>query len=254
MHKVSAWFMAAAFTHALAAQQVDPSPPDVLPPGRVWTIPALAYGPDVWSVLRLANSSELPRSVNVDVYTQTGERLPVGPDYVLQPHQSLDIRIDKATRREEWCWARVVDRSDSPGELDVTAYLEILTGNQIADFPREARSISAEGMWAYRASQIQLKTVYFLNVFDHPTVVTFCQANKRERDQCGRKEDAPARFVVAPRQSIAVDVRRLRQRYFFVLSSAPGAALMVILKDGDGRRKTFSSESTIHFNPPPQGR
>jgi hypothetical protein len=213
----------------------------------MWDIPALSYGPNEWSVLRLTNQSELARNVRVEVYSEKGNPLPIGPDFVLKPHQVLDIRIDRASRKEEMCWARVVDGPDGVGELEVTPLVEILRGNELFEFPREAREFSPRGLWGFRASDLQFKTVYFLNGSGQPTVVTFCQSNRREKDQCGRKDGSPARFTVGPYQSISVDVERLRQRYFFVLSSAPRAALLVVLRDGEGRRKKFTSESTIHF-------
>jgi hypothetical protein len=166
---------------------------------------------------------------------------------MLNPHQVLDIRIDTASSKEEMCWARVVDGPDAVGELEVTPLVEILRGNELFEFPREAREFSPRGLWGFRASDLEFKTVYFLNGSGQPTVVTFCQSNRREKDQCGRKDGSPARFTVGPYQSISVDVERLRQRYFFVLSSAPRAALLVVLRDGEGRRKKFTSESTIHF-------
>jgi hypothetical protein len=243
--KISAWFISAALAHALAAQQITIKPPNVF--GRVWDIPALSYGPNEWSVVRLTNQSEASRSVQVDVYSQRGERLPIGPDFMLNPHQVLDIRIDRAASKQEMCWARVVDDENAVGQLRVTPLVEILSGNELFDYEREVREFSSRSLWAFRASDLQFKTVYFLNGFDQPTVVTFCESNSRERDPCRRKDGSPARFTVGPHQSIAVDVRRLRQKYFFILSSVPRAAMLVVLRDGEGRRKQFSSDSTIRF-------
>jgi hypothetical protein len=185
--------------------------------------------------------------VRVEVYSEKGIPLPIEPDLVLKPHQVLDIRVDGASKKEEMCWARVLDRSDGTGQLEVTPLVEILRGNELFEFPREAREFLPRGLWGFRASDLQFKTVYFLNGSRQPTVVTFCQSNKREKDQCGRKDGSPVRFTVGPHQSISVDVERLRQRYFFILSSVPRAALLVVLRDGEGRRKKFSSESNIRF-------
>jgi hypothetical protein len=245
VRKISAWFLYPALAHALAAQPIADKPPapDIF--GRVWNIPALSYGPNEWSVLRLTNQAEIPRLVQVDVYSEKGDRLPIGPEFMLDPHQALDIRIDRNSRREEMCWARVI--SDGLGGLTVTPIVEILSGNDLFEYPRDAREFSTRGEWGFRAGDIQFKTVYFVNGFDEPTVVTFCETNRRERDQCGGKSGSPARFTVGPHQSVAVDVRRLRRRYFFVVSSVPRAGLLVVLKDGSGRRKQFTSESNIQF-------
>ena len=245
MNRIPVCFLSAVLVHALAAQQVTIKQPNLF--GRVWEIPALSYGPNEWSVVRLTNQSDASRSVQMDVYSQRGERLPIGPNFMLKPHQELDVRIDRASGKQEMCWARVADDPDAAGQLQVTPIVEILSGNELYEFPREPREFSSRSLWGFRGSDLQYKTIYFLNGFDKPTVVTFCQSDRRDRDQCGRKGDAPARFTVAPYQSIAVDVRRLRRRYFFILSSVPRAGLLVILRDGEGRRKQFTSDSTIRF-------
>lgn len=245
MRNISAWFLYGALAHALAAQPIIDKPPEPDAFNRVWDIPALSYGPNEWSVLRLTNQAEISRSVRVDVYSERGDRLPIGPELMVDPHQSVDIRIDRNSRKEEMCWARVV--SDGLGGLTVTPIVEILSGNELFDYPREPREFSTRNAWGFRASDAQFKTLYFLNGFDAPTVVTFCESNRRDRDPCGGKSGSPARFTVGPHQSVTVDVRRLRQRYFFVLSSVPRAGLLVVLRDGAGRRKQFTSESTIQF-------
>jgi hypothetical protein len=247
VRKISVWFISAGLAHALAAQIITDRPPDLGAFGRVWDIPALSYGPNEWSILRLSNPSELSRNVRVEVHSEKGVALPIGPDFILKPHEVLDVRIDKTSNREEMCWARVMDRSEGAGQLEVTPLVDILRGNELYEFPREAREFLTRDLWGFRASDLQFKTVYFLNGSDRPTVVTFCQSNKREKDQCGRKDGTPTRFKVGAYQSISVDVERLRQRYFFVLSSVPRAALLVVLRDGEGRRKKFTSDSTIRF-------
>ena len=245
MSKISAWFLYAALAHALVAQPITDNPPAPHFFGSVWNIPALSYGPNEWSVVRLTNQAEIPRSVRVDVYSERGERLPIGPEFMLEPHKPLDVRIDRNSRREEMCWARVV--SDGLGGLTVTPIVEILNGNELFDYPRDVREFSTRGEWGFRALDAQFKTVYFLNGFDEPTVVTFCESNRRERNQCTGKSGSSNRFTVGPRQSIMVDVKRLRQRYFFIESSVPRAALLVVLRDGAGFRKQFTSESSIQF-------
>lgn len=217
---------------------------------RIWEIPALAYGPHIWSILRLTNRAATPRSVRLQVYRENGERLPISGALDLAAREMRDIRIDSPNGDEESCWARVTELS-AAAAVDVDASVEILKGNAIESFPRRAKDPSANDVWVSRAAEVEGKQVYFLNVFDRPTTLEFCATNHREQRTCrtpGR--NAAARFRVNPNQSIAVQVKKLRQRYFIAESTVPGKAILLLFTDGPGSRHVFSSESSVEFDAP----
>ncbi|MBZ5575644.1 MAG: hypothetical protein LAP40_03675 [Acidobacteriia bacterium] len=218
-------------------------PSEPAPSLQVHYIPALAYGPSEWSILKLTNASASVQSVTVDVYGESGDRLPIGPAFTAEPGATLDVRVeDSGAATSAMAWARVTAFAG----LDVQAFVEILQGNAIEDFARRAHSPSADSHWVSRASVVQGKQLYFLNVAEHPTFVTFCAVNNARQASCPKGPPA-ARYPVNPGQAVSVEVGRLGRRYFLTESSAPGAAILALFDEGQGIRKLFSSKSDIRF-------
>ena len=217
---------------------------------RIWEIPALAYGPNIWSVLRLANRSDTPRSVRLEVYREDGNRVPIAAGVDLAPREMREIRIDSPNGVEESCWAKVTELSEEAA-VDVDASVEMLKGNAIESYPRKAKSPSANDVWVSRAADVEGKQLYFLNVFDRPTTLEFCATNRREQRTCeAQGRGAAARYRVNPNQAIAVQVKKLRQRYFIAQSTVPGKAIVLLFTDGPGSKRVFSSDSSVEFDAP----
>ena len=217
---------------------------------RTWDIPALAYGPNMWSILRLTNRAATPRTLRLEVYRENGDRLPIAGRLDLVAGEMRDIRIDSPTGDEESCWAKVTELSEDAA-VEVEASVEMLKGNAIESYPRKAKNPSANDVWVTRAAEVEGKQVYFLNVFNWPTTLEFCATNQREQRTCqapGRT--AAARFRVNPNQAVAVQVKKLRQRYFIAQYTVPGRAILLLFTDGPGSKRVFSSESFIEFDTP----
>jgi hypothetical protein len=213
---------------------------------RTWYVPALGYGPNAWSIVRLTNSSDAARPVRIEVFRENGEPLPFDPEITVAPGSSRDLRIEMPSSKEEWCWVRIsAPGQDSPA-LEVRAFLEILRGNAIEDFPREAHAASDRARWVSKASNVEGKELYFLNVAARPTTVAFCGV-KQPGDECRKRGGAAAHYLVESNRSLSVQVRKLRQRYFAIESSAPEAAIVVLFTDGPGTTKVFGSDSSIRF-------
>ncbi|HEV3331754.1 MAG TPA: hypothetical protein VG096_12270 [Bryobacteraceae bacterium] len=220
--------------------------------GHTWAVPALGFGPNAWSILRLTNRAPTPRSLRLEVYGENGDRLPVTGELNLSAGETREIRIDGQTGDEQSCWAKVTELSDEPA-VDVDASIELLKGNAIVSYRRKAESPSVNDVWVTLATQVEGKQVYFLNVFDQPTTLEFCATNKREQRTCRTQgRTAAARFRVNPNQSIGVQVQKLRQRYFIAESTVPGKAILLLFTEGQGSKRVFSSESNIEFDTPPR--
>lgn len=219
---------------------------------RTWEIPALSYGPNIWSILRLANHAATPRTVRLEVYGENGDRLPVAGALDLAAGEMREIRIDSPTGDGESCWAKVMELSQDAA-VDVDASVEMLKGNAIESYSRKAKDPSANDVWVTRAADVEGKQVYFLNVFDRATTLEFCATNNRDQRSCrAQGRTAAARFRVNPNQSVAVQVKKLRQRYFIAESTVPGKAILLLFTDGPGSKRVFSSESSIEFDTPPR--
>jgi hypothetical protein len=217
---------------------------------RTWEIPALAYGPSMWSIVRVTNRAATPRSLRLEVYRENGDLLPIAGALDLAPREMREIRIDSPAGEEESCWAKVMELSDDAA-VEVEASVEILKGNAIESFPRRAKDPSANDVWVTRATDVEGKQVYFLNVFDRPTTLEFCATNRKEQRTCqAQGRIAAARFRVKPNQAIAVQVKKLRQRYFIAESTVPGRAILLLFTDGPGSKRVFSSESSVEFDAP----
>jgi hypothetical protein len=237
------WFAVAALAPALWAQSQTA-------PGRTWQIPALAYGPNMWSILHLANRAPAPGKVLLEVYRENGERLPMADAWEIPAGGTREIRIDSPNGAEESCWAKVTEISQDSA-LEVDGSVEMLHGNAIESFSRKAKAPSARDVWVSLSAEIAGKQVYFLNIYDQPTTLEFCATNNREQRTCLLpSRTATARFRVNPNQAIAVQVKKLRQKYFIAQSTVPGRAILLLFADGPGSRRVFSSDSSVEFEKP----
>jgi hypothetical protein len=242
---------------ALASGVRAQTPPDLastslsLEPAQVWEIPALGYGANAWSILRLTNNSDSAASLQVDVYCGAGNRMPLGPAFAVEPHKALDIRIDAQSVVAVLCWARVSVFSGMRGPgIQLRAFLETLNGNQLEDFDREPSLASGNSAWALPEPEIAGQQLYVLNASDKPTVLTFCVANKPEAKACQSKGANPVHRLANPRQAILVDVKKFRKKYLIAESSEPGRAIIQVFNDQPGHRRVYSSESSISFDTP----
>ena len=245
--------LAAALATALRAQ----TPPDLatsalsLAPARVWEIPALGYGLNLWSILRFNNNSDVAASVQVDVYCQAGARMPLAPVFAVPPHDSLDVRIEAPSKVVVGCWARVEQVSGARGpEFELRAFVESLKGNQLEDFDRPPGLATANSAWAFSAAQIAGDQLYILNASDTPTTLTFCSANKPDPKACNKKGAKAVRRLANAKQAVQLDVLNFPRKYLIAESSRPGRAIIEVFNDKPGHRRVFTSESSISFDDP----
>ena len=163
-----------------------------LAPARVWEVPALGYGGNAWSIVRLSNDSESPATFQVDVYCGNGDRLPLGSTFTIEPHQTSDIRIDGATTVAVLCWARVAELSGAAlSGIQLRAFLETLSGNQLEDFDRQPGQAIENSTWALPAMEIAGQQLYILNASDKATMLTFWRPTSWSRKPANGRARAP---------------------------------------------------------------
>jgi hypothetical protein len=247
--------VAAALASALRAQ----TPPDFsssalsLAPARVWEIPALGYGLNLWSILRFNNNADVAASVQVDVYCQGGARMPLPPVFAVPARDSLDIRIEAPSKVLVGCWARVQQVSGARGpEFELRAFVESLKGNQLEDFDRPPGLATANSAWAFSAAQIAGEQLYILNASDTPTMLTFCSASKPDPKACEKKGAKVVRRLAKPKEAVQLDVLNFPRKYLIAESSRPGRAIIEVFNDKPGHRRVFASESSIFLPGPRQ--
>jgi hypothetical protein len=236
--KVSRWLAALLVTPALWAQSTETAP-------RTWEIPALAYGPNFWSTVAITNHSAGKANLRMDVYRETGELLKSEPSLELNPGEMRNIRIEGPSGVEESCWAHLTGPPEV--DLDVSGAVEFLRGNAIESYERPPKIPSARDAWVSRASDISNKQVYFLNLAPNATTLTFCSTNRREQRTCARETVHTARFLVKPNQAVAVQVHKLREKFFILEPSSRARAIVLLFSNAPGNRKVFSSKSSVDF-------
>ena len=218
-----------------------------LTPPHQWEIPALGYGKNVWSILRFTNHSDSPDRLQVDVYCGSGDRMPLGPTFTVEPGKPLDIRIEAPTTLPMLCWARI-NSPLGPPEVQLQAFVESLKGNQLEDFDRKPIAPTANGAWALRGSDISGQQLYVLNASETPTTLTFCTANKPDPKACDKKGSNPVRRMANARQAVLIEVKKFKQKYLVTESSQPGRAIIEVFNDDPGHRRVYTSESSISFD------
>jgi hypothetical protein len=225
---------------ALAALvlQARPSP-------HVIDIPALSFGKNRWSVIKITNNSDTPRPVSVDVFSEHGQKLPMSGTFALKPRETRELRIDPGSDKpRELCWAQIIDPYGDQA-VSATATLEMLRGNSIEEFERPPHVPSSETRWVTPASLVQNKDVYFLNASNKSINVGFCTLKEQVAPKCGRNAQ---NFKLKPGQSLVLAVGSLNGQFFLTQASAPGRAFVTVLVPGLGERKVFSSDSSIRFD------
>lgn len=254
MNSRIALFVAAALPGILGAQQPLPSLANTslsLTPAKAWEIPALGYGPNAWSILRLINKADFPASAQVDVYCSQGDRFQLAPTVTVEPHKTTDLRIEASATVPVLCWARVKQLAGTGDEgIQLEAFIETLKGNRLEDFDRKPGRVSPEESWAIRKADVDGRQLYVLNSAEAQTVLTFCGANKPEPKACERKGANPVHRVAEARQAVVVEIKKLTKKYLILESSHPGRAILQVFDDGPGRRRVYSSESSISFDTP----
>ena len=225
-------------------------PPGGAAPERTWYVPALGYGPGAWSILRIHNRSVAPQSVRVEVYRENADRIALEPQVTVAPGATREIRIDGVSSTDQLCWAKVVERAGNPA-LEIQASVELLEGNALEEFPRRPHLASAETHWVSRSAAVEGKRLYFLNA-GPPTVVSFCTAKKPTPGECTRRSRGVAHFPLKSGLSLSVQVRKLARPFFVTQSSVPGAAVLVMFEHSPGRKRFFSSDSSVEFDEPLQ--
>lgn len=180
--------------------------------------PALGYGPHTWSILRLTNQLKSPKPVEIHAYRQNGERLPVGPDFVVGSHERLDVRIEAKAAKDELAWATVAEAAGS-GTLAIRAFIEVLKGNRILDFERPEYEPSPGNSWSLPSPEVPGGWVYFLNASETETTISFCGVIVARERACDEKGAARGSFEMEARHSGVFHVETPRLKYLMTESS-----------------------------------
>lgn len=206
--------------------------------------PSLSYGPNAWSILRLTNPAASPKSVKVDVYCGDGERLSLEPLYTVNPHDSVEIRIEGDKSKDEMCWARIEDVSQrkSKPSLQANARAEEVNGNKLENFPQRVAKPERNNRWLSPAASVSNRDLFFLNTSDKATVLTVCPFDAVV--PC----TGPIRVAVNPKQSVVLKVGTIRRSYLLIRSSVTVSAVIGLLRAGSSTTRVFSAESSIDFN------
>lgn len=247
---ISVFGIAVLLAQQPVSTQLPPSPEQSVI--RTWIFPALSYGANRWSTIKLVNRSEVTKAVRVEVYGPNGESLPMSSTVRLTSKEGTEIRIaPESNAVRELCWARVSEIFDGgPSGIGADAAVEILRGNQIESYTRDPADVRRMGMWAIRSEDLRDKNLYILNMDAEPTIISFCTDNGAVLRTCQDRRRGISRYSLRPRQALIVNPSTGTYRYFFVEVPGGRDMTMISLTAGPGAIRVFSSDSMIKFGEP----
>lgn len=214
--------------------------------------PTLGYGPHEWSLLRLTNPARFVKTARIDVYRGNGEIMQADHVVSVAPGQSADIRIEKSTTEEDWCWARLEDVSTNKAgqPLEVSARVERVTGNVLEDFPQNAVSPERRSQWLSPASAVSNRQLFFLNMSEAAAVLEICSANAYPK--CSAESAASLRTVVKPRGAVVIRVGNVLRPALLIQSTRVVLSVVGLLRPETPSAREYSAESSITFDEPAQ--
>jgi hypothetical protein len=223
---------------------------------RVWDFPALTYGPECWSILRLSNDSAVAQTFQVRVHDEKGMELQVPAEIPLLPGGVRELRIESPERVFHNAWARVTASSEDtlidPVNVRAEAFTEFLTGNVLNRYERKPESANANMYWSTTATAAASHEFYFVNTGLQPTVLSVCSSSLKMLRDCSKPSGGVARLLVQPNHSVRFKMGQPKGPFVTMISSVPGSSIFIQLTDGALQQKRFETESSIVFDQPLQ--
>ena len=217
-----------------------------------WYFPALTYGANRWSLVKVTNNSTKPREIRLDVYDQQGQPMPVTGSMVLQPGEAHEVRIEKQIAGTGLAWARILALQPKKKELKVEVSSERLVGNAIDHLDRHDEQLSLFAEW-YTAPG-PYRYIYMANVGEHRVDITLCWADRPKKDPCSERSavDQAKHIGLEPKKTLYAQLGKQRGRYLIVIqrSTSPESVAMLstFLGPANAKRREFSTDSTLTFD------
>jgi hypothetical protein len=225
---------------------------------RTWVFPALVYGDDRWSVIRLTNTGTAIQPVSIDAYDAKGTPRPIAGAINVPPGQTTEVRLDFPNKEGALGWASVSATVPKAETLQVQAVTEFLVGNKIQWVARESAPVLKRNGGAFEVHDpVHL---YFLNLGDRAVDLEYCLADLLRNDACRKGLEKPIRARVEPRHALFTDAlgkpanvgRRAGQtRYLVTTLNRSTPSILIFLSNTSGMAKTFSTETKLSFDEEP---
>ncbi len=215
---------------------------------RVWYFPALPYGPDRWSLLKIVNNDRQPQDVKLDVFDEQGAPIAIESPVHLKAGETREIRIEKDSKRSEFCWARLEAAKKGASKLTVEAATERLMGNVIERFTRRNEEPSTRQSWYTSPGEFQF--IYLVNVDDKPLKATVCWAERPSKNSCDEPAAAAGRnrVTLQAKQTLYARLSKKQFAYMVVELSKDPRVIATFLGPGQGERREFSTNTTLSFD------
>lgn len=212
---------------------------------QIWDFPALSYGSNHWSIIRVTNESDEMLPVAMEGFSADGKQLQLPSTVQVPAHDSREIRIQPSTRRRSLCWVRVKALKSVAGGLKVFSAMEQLNGNRIRWVEREPEPVKLHKIWFLQPRLDQ--SMYLLNVGTKRIWARYCWAPLMDATICERPRYPSGTLSLNPRQSHWARPGKARAKYFVVILNEVAPAVLVFVNEVPGGSKEFQSESTLEF-------
>jgi hypothetical protein len=223
---------------------------------RIVYLPAISYGPNHWSVVKIANSGTDRAPMRFEVYRADGSTHPASAEFLSEPQGEQEIRVEGAqvgfTEPFTYAWVRVTYPEQAQG-IKITTSMDRIDEedkNLLHSVARDPEVLAdpPRTIWVYKTDGLQGKSLYFLNVGDEEATVRLCQGNTGAL--C---PSSTVQMHLEGRTSLLRSTLLGLTSAFLIIQTEQQSKLVVmLLTPSAGELKQFKTNSTINFDAPDQ--
>ena len=231
----------------------DPPPAPFGDYPRVVYLPAIDYGPNQWSAVKIVNAGTERMPVRLEAYRADGSKHPATTDLVAEPQQEMEIRVEGTksgyAEPRTSAWVRVI-YPDQGQELKVTCNMEFLEAedrNTLHTIPRrpEALENPPKTIWFYQMQGLRGKILYLLNVADEEATVRVCQGD----DPAALCPSSALEYHIKGRASLERPaLEGLQNRFLIVQTEQESRIFVMFMTPSSGEVSRFLTDTSISFD------
>jgi len=220
---------------------------------RVVYLPAIDYGPNQWSAVKIVNPGTERMPVRLEAYKADGSKHPATTDLVAEPQQEVEIRVEGAksgyVEPRTWAWVRVI-YPDQGQELKVTCdmqFLEAEDRNKLHTIPRRPETLEnpPKTIWFYKMQGLSGKILYLLNVADEEATVRVCQGD----DPSALCPSSTLEYHINGRASLVrPTIEGLKNNFLIVQTEQESKIFVLFMTPGSGEVSRFHTDTSISFD------
>jgi hypothetical protein len=215
---------------------------------EVYNFPALVYGLDQWSVIRVANHGSVARSVYIEAYDERGQPVHLPKQTKVAPGMVQEVRIPFPPQTSSaigWAQVRVPGRARAK-EVEVTAAVEHLEQNKLLSVMRHSEQFQKRKE-AFLLP-VERSFLYLLNWDDHDVEVKYCWWAGPRRNACPDKNTIISNVRIRRGRALLARVGATRGRTLVLRMSRRTNMLLTGMTAANAATKDYLSDTTLSFD------